>query len=280
MRRPRAPPRKRSASHRCWRPRPRPPRSPATTAATFARRAAHADVAARLVDALPDAAAVARLDAFSRLAFAELFLERYDESVRHAERGIGLARASGRGLYLPQMVHAQATSNVFRGRLGDAIESEERAVEAALLTGVPHSITWALMCCAYAHLWHDATVTLGIGKEAVQLSRELPPSATGTMAAAVYAAALAQTGEHERCVRELLDAGRGPDLVAITISWRPFFLDLLTRSQLACGRLDAADEAADGISSATASSFAGVRPARTTRANARATAPPTDPARP
>lgn len=210
----------------------------------FAASGAYADEAARLVDALPDADAITHLDAFSRLAWGEVFLERYEDSIRHAGRGIALARASGKGLYLPQMVHARSCSQVFRGQLAEAVESETRAVEAAHLAGVAYATVWAQLCCAYALLPRDVTAALQVGKDSATLARDLPLSATCALARAMYSAAASDAGEHELAVAELLEAGAGPSLITITVSWRPFFFEILTRSQLACGRLEAADAAA------------------------------------
>src|SRR5918999_1108222 len=66
------------------------------------------DKAARVVDDLPDAELAGNLDALNWLARAETFLERHENALRHVERAIELARRSGQGYLLPDLLILQA----------------------------------------------------------------------------------------------------------------------------------------------------------------------------
>lgn len=204
----------------------------------------HADEAARLVDALSDSELATRLDAPSYLAWAEQDLERYEDSIAHSERGIATARASGQGQLMPQMIQAHASSTMMLGRLGEATDSEERAVEAARLTGNPQSLIWALMNYARTTVNRDAQAALCAAEESVELSRGLEHNTIGAIAEAMLAMVLGELGEPARCADGLLDAAGGTELVSIPVIWRPFFFEALTRAEVARGRLGAADQAA------------------------------------
>ena len=199
--------------------------------------------AAQLVDALTDAELATRLDSICYLAWAESFLEHHERCIEHTDRGIAVARACGRGELLPQLVQAQAQALALSGRLVEAVDVAERAVEAARLAANPHSLVWALMNLALALLDRDATSALSTARESVELTRDLEPSAIFAMAERVYSVVLGEIGEHARCVEQLMRAG-GPELDLIPLGWRPFFLDALTRAFLACDRRDDAAQAA------------------------------------
>ena len=89
------------------------------------------DVAADLMDGMPDDDLAAYLDAVNRLAWAEHLVERDADAVRHAERGIAIARRSGQDQFVPLITGAMALSLL---RLGDATRAaqlQEEALETA-----------------------------------------------------------------------------------------------------------------------------------------------------
>ena len=113
-----------------------------------ARRAARATAAAAL-DALPDELLASRLDLPNYLGFGEYFCERYEDAARHFRRGIALARAVGQGqFYVPMLVGlAQALERL--GRLREALDTAEAAVDARRLSGNPQSVGFALVAAAW-----------------------------------------------------------------------------------------------------------------------------------
>ena len=96
------------------------------------------------VDALSDAELAPRLEALYHLAWAETYLEHYEDAVAHAERGIAIARAFGQGRLLVPLSLARNFPFEMQGRLRDAIELCESALEAARLSASAHELYRAL----------------------------------------------------------------------------------------------------------------------------------------
>ena len=211
----------------------------------------YADEAARLVDAMPDSELAVRLDAILYLAWAEMALERYEAGITHSDRGAAVARACGRGEFLHQLVQARAGSTMFSGRLAEANDIGERAVEAARLSANPHALIWALMGHAHALLGRDTTAALQVARESVELTQGLEHSAIFTIAEAFHSVVLGEIGEHERCVEQLLRSAGGPQLELIPVGWRALYFEALTRAELARGRhREAAHAAHDALAMA------------------------------
>ena len=204
----------------------------------------YADQAAQHVDAMADSELARRMDAVCALAPAETHLERYADAIAHTERGIAVVRECGRGQFLSQLLQARALAMVLCGRLDEANDIAERAVEAARLTANPHSIVWALLNSTRALLSRDIAAAMRVARESVELSQGVERSFIFTMAERMYGLALCEAGEHPRCVEQLHNAGGGPALGAIPPNWRPFFLEALTRAELGCGRQEEAAQAA------------------------------------
>ena len=87
------------------------------------------------LDALPDELLAARLDLPYYLGFAEYFCERYEDAARHLRRGIALARAVGQGQFVVPMMVGLAQALERLGRLREALNTAEAAVEASRLSG-------------------------------------------------------------------------------------------------------------------------------------------------
>ena len=103
---------------------------------------------AALIDALPDDQLMLRLDAPYYFGFAEYFCEHYDDAIRHLRRGINLSRAIGQGQFVVPMTVGLAHALETRGRLAEAAETADGAVEAARLAGNPQLIGFALVANA------------------------------------------------------------------------------------------------------------------------------------
>ena len=111
--------------------------------------AAAREESAALLDALPDDQLAMRLDAPYYLGFAEYFCERYEDAIRHLRRGINLSRAVGQGQFVVPMMVGLAHALETRGRLAEAAETADAAVEAARLAGNRQLIGWALVAEAW-----------------------------------------------------------------------------------------------------------------------------------
>ena len=98
--------------------------------------------AAALVDGLSDDELAGRPDAISYLAYAELLLERFPQTGKHADRAIALARATGQGEQLPLLVSTRAIVWLLHGGLTEARAVLDDAVEAARLSNSARGMAW------------------------------------------------------------------------------------------------------------------------------------------
>src|SRR3954447_13845835 len=103
-----------------------------TVGATEHARAS-ASVAAALVDALPDGELARRLDAVVWLGWMEIFVDRLADADRHLGRGLELARSTGRGFLLGQLLVGLGILRTWQGRPAEAVARFDDAIEAALL---------------------------------------------------------------------------------------------------------------------------------------------------
>jgi DNA-binding NarL/FixJ family response regulator len=141
------------------------------------------------------------------------------------------------------MIHAHATSSIALGRLAEATDSQERAVEAARVADNPQSLIWALISYAQATIGRDAQAARSAAEEGAQLARDLNNPGF-SYAEATLAIVLGELGEPARCADGLLEAAGGPTLAMIPAIWRPFYFEVLTRAELARGHVREADHAA------------------------------------
>jgi DNA-binding CsgD family transcriptional regulator len=112
---------------------------------------AHRDEALRQIDRMSDAELAPRLETLYYLGWAESHLEHFDAALHHAERGIAIAREYGQGRLLLPLMLLRCYPFEMQGRLPEARESAETAVEIARLGANPHYLFWALFELAWAH---------------------------------------------------------------------------------------------------------------------------------
>jgi DNA-binding CsgD family transcriptional regulator len=156
---------------------------------------------------------------------------------------MAVARAKGQEI-TPEMIHVHAMSTLRLGRLTAALDSEERAVEAARLRRNPHSLIWALTNYARTMIGRDARSALLAAEESAELARDLESNTIVAAARATHAMVLGELGEPARCAEGLLDAAGGLAMPLIPPILRPVLCDALTRAELARGRSRDADQAA------------------------------------
>lgn len=142
------------------------------------------------------------------------------------------------------LLRIHAVSTMLLGCLAEATDSEERAVEAARLAGNPQALIWALLTYAQGAIARDAQTASRAAEESVQLARGLEDNPIFAMARVVHAMVLGELGEPARCADGVLDAAGGSRLPLIPAPWRPAFLEVLTRAELARGRMREASQAA------------------------------------
>ncbi len=198
--------------------------------------------AAQALDALPDEALAGRLDAAHYLGFAEFFCEHYDDAIRHMRRGIGVSRAVGQGQFVIPMTIGLAHALEVRGRLGEAVEHAEAAVDGARLAGNPQVLCWSLTALTWiSALAGDLPGARHAGTEAVSLLGGLDESVLSSATRVHVAAAQLETGEPERCLEAMTLAG-APEFAGVEPGRRAWLYAILARAELAVGHREAAGE--------------------------------------
>jgi DNA-binding NarL/FixJ family response regulator len=201
--------------------------------------------AAALVDGLSDDALSRRLDAAVWLAAAELYLDLYAEADAHASRAHGLARATGRGDPLFRLYPILPRIWYVRGKLAEAAELLEGAIEAGRLLGSPPALAGNLFNrSVVAVAVGDLDLALATAEEAVELTRHLDDGFVTAWAAVRLAGVLLETGQPDRAVELLLGRAGGDELTLIPGGWRVYCLELLSRCWLALDRRSEAERAA------------------------------------
>ncbi len=212
-----------------------------------------ADAATQL-DTLDDGALSGRLDTAYYLGFAEFFCEHYDDAIRHFRRGISVSRASGQGQFVIPMTIGLAHALEVRGRLDEAAEAADAAVEGARLWGNDQMLCFALTADAWVSaLRGELDRARSAGAEAMALLDGLDESVLSRATRVHVAAAQLEAGEPEGCLAAM-SAGGAPEFAGVEPGRRAWLYAILARAELALGRPGAAadwvqrgEAAADGL---------------------------------
>ena len=199
-----------------------------------------------LVDGLSDTELSRRPDAAAWLAAAELYLDLYAEADAHATRALRLARATGRGdrffglyMILPRVWYV-------RGKLAEAAEALDGAIEAGHLLGASPALAGNLFNRSVVALAAgDLEIALATAEESVEVTRDLDEGFVTAWAAVRFAGVLLETGQPRRAVELLVGRAGGEELTLIPGAWRAYCLELLTRCWLALDRRTEAEHAAE-----------------------------------
>ena len=204
----------------------------------------HRDEANRLVVRLSDAELAPRLETLFYLGWAENYLEHYDDAAAHADRGIAIARATGEGRLLVPIGLIKGYTFEMQGRVADAIELCETAVEATRLSASTHELSWALCELAYAryHAGHLESAIAAAEESARvggRLSGDTMPAGGGGPGW-VLGMALFEGGEVERAWEIMHSLGSDELSHKIPVE-RCFDWEVLALVELARGRREAAE---------------------------------------
>ena len=205
---------------------------------------AHREEALGQLDRLADAELAPRLEALYYLGWAENYLEHYDEAIDHADRGIAIARAVGEGRLLVPMMLVKGYPFEMQGRMAEAVELCENAVEAARLAANPHYLFWALFELGLAHYFSgDLEAALVAGEESERIGGRLVggtmPS-TGGGPGWLMAAARFEAGDVERAREDMRALGSDELEHKIPVE-RCFDWETMALAELAVGRREAAE---------------------------------------
>ena len=203
------------------------------------------DEAATLVDDLSDDELSIRPDVAGWLAIAEVYLDLYAEADAHASRALRLARTYVRGDPLHRLYPVLPRIWYVRGKLAEATELLDGAIEAGRLLGSPPALAGNLFNrSVVAVAVGDLDIALATAEESVELARDLDEGFVTAWAAVRLASVLLETGQPQQAVELLLGRAGGEGLTLIPGGWRANCLELLTRCWLALGRRAEAEHAA------------------------------------
>ncbi len=202
---------------------------------------AAAERAARLLDGLDDARCAPLLETFWWLASAEDVLERWDPCVRHAERGIALARRFGVSFVFVALTHTLAVTLGWQGRLRRARDAAAETIDASHLAGNPSSLTYAYTTLCFFHTQAgEASEAVTAGEQAVELAADLPAGLFVSLPHANLGAALLAAGEPERARAQLL-AARSRGALEHWVG-RFWWERWMAEAELALGRAEEAEQ--------------------------------------
>jgi ATP/maltotriose-dependent transcriptional regulator MalT len=210
------------------------------------------DEAAGIVDALPDGDLAQHIEAAVWLGMAEVYLERLGDALRHLDRALRLARATGQNHLVSYLHVNRGTAHALVGDLRAASACFDDALEAALLNGSDDMQSMALGYQCWVTLWMgDVPRALRLGKEAVACAGPDSNWRSG-MANGMYAQALLFNGDPATCVDVLVRAGGGPDLPRLDTVSRSTWYHLLAAADSTAGHPDRATDWADRAEAAAA----------------------------
>jgi DNA-binding NarL/FixJ family response regulator len=204
------------------------------------------DDAAVLADALSDDELAEHLDGLAYLALAEMYLDHFAESGRHAERAMAIARATGQGDHVPLIIANLGTAFWITGRPSEAIEVLDGAVEAARLVDNTQDLVWTLFNSAYGWLAAgEVDAALARAEESWERTRSLEPGPVPAHAGCALSTCRFLIGDAAGAADLFVEATGGDELPMIGGAWRARYLEVLTRARLAAGqRADAERSAA------------------------------------
>ncbi|MDX6733127.1 MAG: hypothetical protein QOC54_3075 [Baekduia sp.] len=202
--------------------------------------------ASELIVRLDDDALGRHLEMLLHLGWAEYFLGSFAEAEAHFARGTAVAGARGSAILSIELMVGEALSLAARGRIAEAIDVADAAVEDARVLPSPQSLVWALFAqTTVLEAGGDPALAVRAGEEAAALAAGLAPSSIVAGCGSALAAARVANGEGARAVAVLLELQGGADLPMFFPGQKAACYEVLTRAELLEGHHEAAAGWAD-----------------------------------
>lgn len=203
--------------------------------------------AAALADTLTDGDLTGLCEPLVRLGWAEVMLDDFAAAERHTDRGVEIARRSGRLYMLSQLLLCKAYVHLLTGRVASALELSEEAAAVARALGSAELLGFTLAVRSLVMMY-----ALPPGDPAVLASAEEAAAEAGsggswwsTLARSLVAFAALGAGDPHRARDVLAEAGGGADLPGLQPSLLPEYLELRVAADLAVGDVRGAESAAE-----------------------------------
>ena len=192
--------------------------------------------------ALSDEQLAGRIYVSFYLGLAELRLERANEALRHANRGLEVGRVTGQGVTVTSWLAITSRATLLKGQVADATRLGHDAIDTERLLADDWRTIWALEADALAAFWAgDSDRALASAREMATRAERTHPFLSGPamvqLAGAEYAADDAASAYARLSTLDAEATRRALDRNAAH-GW-----ELLVRSQLALGRTGDAKKA-------------------------------------
>ena len=139
------------------------------------------------------------------------------------------------------------------GRLAEAAELLDAAIEAARLSGNTQALAWVLFCRSFVAVpAGDAEIAVATAQESLDLTRDVGESVIAARAALMLAVALLQTGQPARATEVLASSAGGEQVTLVPDVWRAYGLQQMTSCWIELGRRSDAERAAAGAQASAA----------------------------
>jgi DNA-binding NarL/FixJ family response regulator len=216
---------------------------------------ARLDEAEGLFDQLGEEEIARRLHSLIWCGMTELYLERFDRATAIFERVATVARVTGHGHVTTLTRIGRALVLLWRGRISDAAELLDGAIEAATLTGNDQFLTWALWArCWASTLAGEIQDAIAFGERSVQVAGDATDPVSVFSACYLAEARFEGGAPPAECRDRVMAAVGGPEMQPVERGFKPHWYELLSRMELAAGDVEAASgwadralEAADGL---------------------------------
>ncbi|MYZ19659.1 AAA family ATPase, partial [Streptomyces sp. SID337] len=201
----------------------------------------YAAEAAALADVTTDADLAGQCESLVRLAWSEVFLDDCAAAQRHSERGVEIARRTGRPFALAQLLLTGAYARLTRGRLREALEWADESVAVARELGGAEllGISRAIRALILMQVRPAGDPEVLAAAEEAAATVGAVEGWWATVSRCLLAYAVLGAGDPYRVRDILMDAGGDGDLSRVQPSMRPNFFELLVTAALATG--DVAD---------------------------------------
>ena len=194
---------------------------------------------------LDDERLASRIDLCGWIGLAAIRLERIDDALAFARRGLVLSRARHQDSVTAGLLGLEAHALLLRGRVAEAIGVAEAAADAARLAGSDQQLGFSLQTLAAAAYWGgDQGQAITSAREAVAVAERVADSFFAPLAHVQLAGALLAAGDARGAAGEIaaMDDGAVAPLLDLSAGrgWQ-----MLVDAQLALGELDAAHSTAE-----------------------------------
>jgi DNA-binding CsgD family transcriptional regulator/tetratricopeptide (TPR) repeat protein len=201
-----------------------------------------ADEAEAIVAGFSDEQLALRLEGLLFLGFANQSIEHFESATTHIERAVRIARTSGQGHFFVTFMTNLALTYLPLGRVREASETAEAAVEAALLLRIDQPLMGAMMarartCLAEGNL--DAADDFA--QQGAIVARRRQKTLYGPLVRCTAGMVMIEGGDLLAGRAEILEGGGGADLADVEPSYRPYWLAVLADGDIARGALEDAE---------------------------------------